>query len=217
MAKSTRIDLTGKRFGNLTVIRFQGNRKSGAHWRCRCDCGNERTVYYWNLQNGKAVSCGCLRGKRNVERLTTHGRSETVEYATWGRMCSRCTNQNVFEFKDYGGRGIVVCDRWLNSFAAFFEDMGPRPSSKHSLDRIDNNGNYEPGNCRWATRKEQSRNTRASRMLTFMGETKCLTDWAIEIGLSPATLAKRLDYGWSVERAVTTPKKSSAKALEGLK
>jgi hypothetical protein len=143
---------------------------------------------------------------RKVYQL--HGGSYTPEYRAWVRMIQRCENSNGPEFPGYGGRGIRVCARWRDSFEAFREDMGPKPSAGHSLDRFpDQNGDYEPGNCRWATNKQQSRNTRSNRLLTFNGETHCLAEWAAVTGVNSMALRSRLRKGWAVERALTTPVK----------
>lgn len=134
-----------------------------------------------------------------------HGMIKTHEYQSWGSMVTRCTNPKCRYWSHYGGRGIKICDRWLSSFLDFLEDMGKCPEG-HSLDRINNDGNYEPSNCRWATRAQQSRNTRQNVMLTFNGKTQCLTDWAEEIGMPFKCLHRRISrLGWSVERALTEP------------
>jgi len=133
-----------------------------------------------------------------------HGKASR-EYASWMKMIARCTNPRGDSYHLYGGRGIRVCARWRESFEAFLYDMGPRPAGT-SIDRIDNNGHYEPGNCRWASEREQHRNTRRNRFLTWRGETLCLADWAARVGLCPKVLGARLRSGWTVERALATPK-----------
>ena len=133
------------------------------------------------------------------------GHKVTSEYGTWSDMKQRCSNPRHRKYHRYGGRGIVVCERW-QCFKNFFADMGRRPSIRHSLDRIDNNGNYEPGNCRWATTKQQARNTVSNQLVSFQGETLCLAEWAERKGIKPLTLRARIfEYGWTVERAMTTP------------
>jgi hypothetical protein len=148
------IDLTGQVFGELTVL---GRAPKGKHaltrWHCKCTCGKETIVDRPNLVSKRAQSCGCKQGQ-------THGGSYTPEYTVWRNMRFRCTNPNHPSYKDYGGRGIVVCEEWLKSFSAFIRDMGSRPSDDHELNRINNNGNYEPGNCRWTTRLINVRNSR---------------------------------------------------------
>ncbi len=134
--------------------------------------------------------------------------SGAAEYNAWRGMLSRCSNRNDAYYRDYGGRGICVCDRWTESFRNFVNDMGPRPSARHSIDRIDNDGDYESVNCRWATKKEQSRNTRRNRLLSYDGKTQCLAAWAEEIGLGFTTIHARLKRGWTVEQALTRPPQS---------
>jgi hypothetical protein len=155
-------DLTGQRFGRLTATARAADRRAN-YWRCACDCGNESVVRGVLLRNGNTQSCGCYSkevsaaiGRNNA----THGKRHVPEYAIWNQIKQRCRNPNATRFSDYGGRGINVCERWAESFEAFYADMGPRPSSKHSIDRTNNDGNYEPGNCRWATGSQQAFNRR---------------------------------------------------------
>lgn len=208
-------DLTGLVFGHLTVLRRSGSDKHGtAMWLVRCRCGVEKRVRRSGLTAGDAKSCGCS----NVSAHTTHGhttrRRRTSIYRAWESMLYRCTNPNSPAFKNYGGRGISVCSRWRDSFEAFFEDMGPKPSKKHSLDRIDNDGPYEPGNCRWSTRITQMRNTRKSHKIAIDKETRTLAEWAERFGLKWHTVAHRLAAGWPPRHAVSEPprgKKREAK------
>src|SRR5690349_11893108 len=164
------IDLTERRFGRLLVLERAPNVSKKTVWNCRCDCGSEAVVTGDRLVKGETKSCGCLSLEMTVARNSKHGcaarGSYVPEYSSWVGMRKRCNDPNAVGFRAYGGRGIKICTRWQDSFQAFLADMGPRPSLKHSLDRIDVNGDYEPGNCRWATHKQQARNTRRSHFLT---------------------------------------------------
>lgn len=162
------INLTGKKFGRWTVIRkSEIQTTANIQWSCVCECGKVGSVQSNQLIMRRSRSCGCLRREVTASRSKTHGnrlgRRSTPEYTSWQGMKDRCHNPKQKRFKDYGARGITVCDRWRNDFAAFLEDMGPKPSPDLSLDRINNDGNYEPGNCRWATPKEQANNARARK------------------------------------------------------
>jgi hypothetical protein len=154
------VDLTGRRVGRWAVLRRNGSTSNGnAAWHCRCDCGNERTVASTSLVEAVSLSCGCLAIERTREANATHGESKkTPEYETWVGIKKRCTNSRTKAWKYYGGRGITMCDRWFSSYENFLADMGRKPTPKHSIDRINNDGNYEPGNCRWATSLQQNNN-----------------------------------------------------------
>lgn len=195
----------GDLYGNLTVLselpsRLRADGKKRRWFRCRCECGAEVEVRLGHLRSGHTRSCGC--SGRKCPRPKVY---DLPEHGVWDGMKDRCYKPNTVGYEHYGGRGIKVCDRWRESFQAFYEDMGPRPSPEHQLDRIDNDGNYEPGNCRWATRGEQRRNRKDTRMLTFRGETMCLTDWAKRFGMSKGVLRDRIARGMSVEEALMTP------------
>jgi len=150
-------DITNKRYGRLLVIDYVDKAyvNKDHWWLCLCDCGNSKKVLGTNLKRGTSFSCGCLRSELLRRSKQTHGMTLTSEFNIWNGMRKRCLNKNNKDYKNYGGRGIKVCDRWLNSFENFYVDMGGRPSAKHSIDRINNDGDYEPSNCRWATAKEQ--------------------------------------------------------------
>lgn len=192
-------DLTGKRFGRLSVISRYGTDKP-VRWNCVCDCGKERVVWTINLKKGDSQSCGCLRDEINSKHNRTHGHSiggkTTPEFRAWASMKSRCYNVNLDDYSHWGGRGIIVCDRWLdkeNGFLNFFEDMGERPSPKHSIDRFpDTNGNYFKENCRWATKKEQQGNTTRNVCIEYVGKKMILSDWAGFFKVTPSTLWEHL-------------------------
>lgn len=199
-----RLDLTGQTFGRLTALE-----PSGAKWSCRCECGRTSVVSVGNLRSGHTQSCGCLLAERRVASRTKHGDvaggRATGEYRSWNAMIARCTCTTWVRYDLYGGRGITVCPRWRTSFAAFLEDMGRRPTPRHSLDRIDPNGNYEPGNCRWATHREQCNNKRNNRRIEHGGAVFTATEVARMMGVDAPAFVRRLSLGWSVDRALSQP------------
>ena len=198
-----KINLSGQRFERWLVISEAGADKfRNILWLCRCNCGNERIVAGSSLRSGHTKSCGCLAREVAREMLTTHGVSRTVEYSAWNDARYRCTNPKNDSWARYGGRGIQFK---LPDFQEFFEHIGPRPSPKHSLDRIDNKGHYAIGNIRWGTKKIQDRNRRSNRWLFYMGETLCVTDWTEKLGFKEGVVLSRLNRGWTVERALGTP------------
>lgn len=206
-------ELVGRFFYRLTVLSKLPSSKGVTHWECKCTCGTIKSVRGSDLVNGKTKSCGCLnrevasrQGKLNTRGPVTHGYSKTSTYSIWMGMRTRCNNPKALYFKDYGGRGITVCERW-SKFENFLADMGERPGNLQ-IDREDNNGNYEPGNVRWVTCSVNGRNKRDTRFLTVDGVTKCLAEWAEVKKINAAVILKRILHGWSVENAVMQPLRS---------
>lgn len=198
-----KLDLTGQRFNRLVALERAGKRGRAPLYKCHCDCGSITIARGWDLKTGNTTSCGCWRN----EQHTTHGHStngQSREYAIWHAMRQRCSNKKCTGYKNYGARGITVCDRWL-SFENFIADMGLRPGPHYSLDRIDNSKGYSPENCRWATKREQVNNTRVNRRVTIKGRTLTATEWAREVGISPYVFRSRLNIGWHPERALYSP------------
>lgn len=199
-------DLTGQTFGRLTVtgkypLSLNGRR---ANWICRCVCGAEVILRDRALISGNTRSCGCLARDLRADRHRTHGRSKTREYGRWNSMVQRCINPQVASYPRYGGRGITVCDRW-RTFENFLADMGPIPSPEYQIDRIDNQGDYSPENCRWADRRTQMNNKGCTCWIEWRGERKPLTNWADVTGIPACEIHRRLKRGWSVDRALTQP------------
>ena len=214
MARGKNFIKLGMRFGLLVVIRRalpnEITRGAGreARWVLKCDCGQERIAKARRLTSSKVRACGVNGHRWRSPGSGMEARSKRPEYKVWAGMKARCFNPNSESYPDYGGRGITVCDRWRDSFEAFFEDMGERPSAEYSIDRWpDCNGNYEPGNCRWATAREQSLNTRRSVYVDVNGEKILLNEYARALGLSATTIYGRLKLGWTLEEAVTVPVK----------
>lgn len=196
------IDLTNKRFERLLVLSRNGNTSDGsALWKCICDCGSERTIAGTALRAGRHKSCGCSSPRFTSERCTTHGMVKTKTYKTWLGMLSRCSEKSKGKTrKNYWSKGIRVCERW-KTFENFLQDMGETPDGL-TLDRIDGNGNYEKGNCRWATDKEQANNTSANLLITHIGKTQTLAMWADDIGIKANTLLYRIRREIPLERAM---------------
>lgn len=203
--------MEGTRFTRLLVVsRAKSDRNGNAMWHCVCDCGNTTISHGFSLRNGAAKSCGCLTTEQLVSRITKHGMAaratRSSEYRTWGDVIQRCRNPNNSKWRLYGGRGIQVCERWLD-FENFLEDMGPKPSPKYSIERLDGNRGYEPGNCAWATIEQQNNNTSRNRMVNYKGSRMSLT-MAIRVAGSTAshnTIRDRIKRGWSIEDAIDTP------------
>ena len=196
----------GRKYNLLTPIKFFGTdeRNNKLYW-CKCDCGNEKIVKTTDLVRGVVKSCGCLAKQALIERCVTHGKTKHPLYSKWHTMKSRCNNSNNASYERYGGRGIKVCDEWENSFQAFYEwAMANGYKEGLSIDRIDNDGNYEPANCRWVTQEEQCNNRRTSHKLTYEGETHTITEWSKITGIKRKIISQRVNnLGWSIERALT--------------
>lgn len=190
-----KIEMQGLSFGRLLVNHQIPSRNGKVFWLCNCICGKSTNVSTTDLRSGHTKSCGCLSKEIAKERQTTHGKRYIPEYRTWCKMKERCYNKADINYHYYGERGIKICDRWIQSFQFFYDDMGNRPTPLHSIDRLDNNGNYEPSNCRWATPIEQCRNRRSSRVLEYNGVSKTLIEWANELNVSSANILKHLSNG----------------------
>lgn len=207
---SSASDLVGQTFGNLIVVRrVENNKFRRTCWECLCACGSLHVVSVNHLKDGHTRNCGVCALKGFVSRATKHGHSRvgerSAEYKAWMGMNNRTTCSKSKSWHHYGGRGIIVCDRW-SLFENFYEDMGPKPSPQHTLDRYpDQNGNYCPENCRWATREEQNNNLKRNRLLTHDGDTMTLAQWGRKLGWPADRLAGRLRRGWSVEDTLTLP------------
>ncbi len=200
------INLVGKRFGRLQVVAREGVLSGEAAWACDCDCGCSVVVRGYSLRKGHTQSCGCLQRERAALAKQTHGLRRTREYNIWFSMKYRCQSESSLAYKDYGGRGVTVCDRW-SEFAAFYADMGPSPKDG-SIERIDNALGYEPSNCRWASAAEQARNKRNNVVIEHDGVSMCLSDWARSIGVSRGCLRGRLRRGWTSADIFQRPKKN---------
>lgn len=189
-------DETGNVYGKLTVIHFSEIRHKLAHWMCQCECGNTTIVAGSDLRKKSTVSCGCHRARAG-------GMCNSPEYTSWQEMKRRCEP----DYKDkhlYADRGITLCERWQSSFNNFIADMGSKPFPEATIDRKNNDLGYSPDNCRWATKMEQSHNSRKTRMITHNGETYCLRDWARRLGIAHRTLSTRLAKGWPPEKVFSS-------------
>lgn len=202
----TEPDRPGTCYGRLTLLRRAPAEHGQVRWVCRCRCGTTVTVSRSNVRRGLTTSCGCWQREQSRAVHLLHGQSDTALYRVWRSMISRCRNRRVSNYKRYGGRGVRVYPPWYQSFAAFADYVGARPSPQHSLDRWPNpNGNYEPGNVRWATLGEQRRNHRINKFISYQGREQLLTDWAHELNMPFSALRQRLRSGWTVAHAFTAP------------
>jgi len=199
----------GKRYGRLTVVEFSHYKelKKGTLkiYKCMCDCGKQCCISRTSLRVGNTKSCGCLQQDMASSSSTKHGLARKCpEYTSWMQMKARCLNAKHKSWPWYGGRGITIANEWIDDFKLFFSYVGPKPSPKHSIDRINNNGNYEPGNVRWATSSAQNSNKRSNRIISFNGKSQTLSQWARDLGINQATLGERIDErGWSIDDALS--------------
>lgn len=196
----------GDRYHDFTVVGFVDNNPNSARCRFLCKCGKECVLRASYVVNGNTKSCGC--------RKLLHGETKSKEHCSWWSMICRCNDPKDEHYPNYGGRGIRVCQEWADSYIAFISCVCRKPSPKHTLDRIDVNGHYEPGNVRWATPKEQSRNRRNNKVVTFNGVAMCCAEWCELLGFSKNLVSKRLSMGWSVEKALTTPQQKKKPKAE---
>ena len=198
------LDLKGQRWGRLLVNNRLSQKASDGSflWSCTCDCGKEVILSASDLNGQRIFSCGCLRSDTMRQIHTTHGMADTPTYRSWIHMRDRVLNEKHVHHDRYGGRGISICENWLNSFEAFYRDMGPRPTEEYSIERIDNNGNYEPGNCYWATALEQARNRSNTIRLTHNGICQSIDTWVEQLKLKKSTVLYRLSLGWTHTEAL---------------
>lgn len=199
------LDVTGHRYGSLTAISFASMTKSGAKWLFQCDCGTKKVIRLANVRNGHAGSCGCAHRRMARSANTTHDMSRTAVYKVWASMIGRCCNPSDAAYQHYGARGICVSPVWRESFESFLKDMGPRPSALHSIERLDNDGNYEPGNCAWIMQAAQAQNTRRVRRFKFRGSVLTARQLSEHYGIPLKSLIRRIEAGWPLERAVLEP------------
>lgn len=210
------IDMTGKRFGRLTVLRRSHthrhpNGKTSIMWLCVCDCGQKKAINGNNLRSGITKSCGCYHDEIRRAATKKHGKTHSRLYGVWGSMRQRCNDPNHPAYQYYGGKGVAVCPEWddFECFEAWAMSSGYNVNAKPhecTIDRIDNDGDYCPDNCRWVNSTVQSNNQQSNVLITFSGKTQTRAQWAKEIGIKYHTLRDRIDrYGWSVERALTEP------------
>lgn len=207
-----RKDIKGQRFGFATAIEYAGNYR----WKCLCDCGKTFVTTTYRLIHGNTKSCGCWyrSGDYRSGRIITHGKANTKLYGIWQAMKQRCSNPKATEFEHYGGRGIKVCTEWENDFATFYEwAMQNGYSEGLTIERTDVNKNYEPSNCCWVSMKEQLNNTRRNHFLLYNGETKTIAQWSEIIGIPYSALSHRIERGWTVERALSTPVQQYVKGV----
>jgi hypothetical protein len=213
MAQKT--DITGQKFGKLLVLSYSEKKtkdKKRMVW-CQCDCGNKKEITAANLVSGMSKTCGCERVETARKTFTKHGYRSHPMYHRWAAMMQRCYDENSHEFKNYGARGIKVCERWKESFWNYAEDLGLPPFPSASIDRVVNDGDYCPENCRWVSNKEQSTNRRTTKILEFNGKKMCIADWERKLGFCLGSLKKRFAVGLTVEQALSIPKIPKGKRI----
>jgi hypothetical protein len=208
MEKLTADSMIGKKFGKLTVIDKLPSDRHGARALCKCDCGATKVAYLYRLKSGANQSCGCTNRDRLTKMHFKHGMTNTRLFRIWSSMRERCTNSNAINYKNYGGRGIAICKEW-DEFIPFMEwALSNGYNYALAIDRIDNDGNYSPDNCRWVTPAENSNHKRNSVILSYGGKTQTISQWADEYGIGRSTLRNRiLNYGWEISDALNTPVK----------
>jgi hypothetical protein len=196
----------GQRFNSWLVIKRYGKQGKQPTWLCVCDCGNEGIIPSYNLKSGRSTNCGCKRKETLSKMNTTHGMTNSRLYNIWLNMKRRCYSLNASDYGRYGGRGITVCKEWYNDFQVFYDwSVQNGYTSKLTIDRIDNNGNYAPSNCRWTTRKIQANNSSHNHFITFKEERKTLSEWCCELNLNYHTIKRRIFRGWEIDKAFLTP------------
>ena len=213
---SSFIDLTGHKYGRVTVVSYFGHKNGKTAWNCLCECGNTFVTNGNSLRTGRTSSCGCYKNERRAKANIKHGLKHHPLYKVHQTMKRRCYNKNDKKYKNYGARGIKICDEWLgeDGFVNFYhwainngfkQDKLPNGLNKYSIDRIDNDGNYEPSNCRWVDMKEQSCNKSVSHYITLNGKTQCVKKWLDELGVSKGLFYERKKRNWSDEKALLEP------------
>lgn len=210
-------NIIGKKFGKLTVLEELKSTKKGdwhKHLKCLCECGRISYPTKTEVLNGRVKSCGCRIREIAKKLNTTHGLSKTRIYNIWQGIKARCFNKNLKGYKNYGGRGVIICNEWLANFMNFYNwSINNGYQDNLTIDRIDNNGNYEPNNCRWVDMKTQQKNRTNNNLITYNGKTLCLIEWERITGIKSNTIRERIKRGWTIKQALETPKRSNKDLL----